>query len=86
MASQKQSMKQEAYLEMSEGRHIGILTIRNSKDFRIEKIRLKTVRPFVMDEVVLKEVNYLRPTDLKGVNDFLVDKVIWYSNDSVLIL
>ncbi|KAI9100674.1 putative nuclease Mre11 [Phlyctochytrium arcticum] len=63
---------------LSEGesipKHIGLLKIRGS-DFKLEKIRLKKVRPFVLDEVSLKTVEGLRPTDQKAVNAYLQDKV-----------
>ena len=55
-------------------RHVGILEIKGSH-FQLEPVRLKTVRPFIMDEVVLKDEKTLRPTDHKRVNAFLQDRV-----------
>ncbi|RKO84774.1 Mre11 DNA-binding presumed domain-containing protein, partial [Blyttiomyces helicus] len=55
-------------------KHVGILEIKGT-DFQLEKIRLKTVRPFIMDEVVLKDETDLRPTDTAMVDAFLKDKV-----------
>ncbi|KND04585.1 DNA repair protein (mre11) [Spizellomyces punctatus DAOM BR117] len=55
-------------------KHVGLLSISGS-EFKLDRIRLKKVRPFVMDEVILKEVEGLRPTDQNMVNEFLQDKV-----------
>ncbi|KAJ3053886.1 Double-strand break repair protein mre11a, partial [Rhizophlyctis rosea] len=55
-------------------KHVGILQIKGSH-FQLEPLRLKTVRPFIMDEVVLKDEKDLRPTDHTTVNDFLQHKV-----------
>ncbi|KAI8811120.1 Mre11 DNA-binding presumed domain-containing protein [Cladochytrium replicatum] len=56
-------------------KHVGILSIQG-REFTIEKIRLKTVRPFVTDEVILGEVEpRLRPTDQKGAARFLTDTI-----------
>ncbi|KAJ3277861.1 Double-strand break repair protein mre11a, partial [Borealophlyctis nickersoniae] len=63
---------------LSEGeavpKHVALLRIKGT-EFQMQKIRLKTVRPFILDEVALKDVSGLRPTDLRMVNEFLHDKV-----------
>ncbi|EQC53075.1 Rad32 nuclease [Schizosaccharomyces japonicus yFS275] len=41
-------------------KHVGILNIKG-KEFNLEKIRLRTVRPFVMKDVVLSEVQSIPP-------------------------
>ncbi|KAI8920697.1 Metallo-dependent phosphatase-like protein [Entophlyctis helioformis] len=58
----------------SETKHVGILSIQGTT-FAIEKIRLRSVRPFEMDEVVLERVPDLYPKDLTAVNEFLHGKV-----------
>ncbi|TPX61200.1 hypothetical protein PhCBS80983_g01238 [Powellomyces hirtus] len=55
-------------------KHIAILKI-TGMDFQIQPIRLRTVRPFVMDEVILQAIEGLRPGDQNMVNDFLQDRV-----------
>lgn len=44
-------------------------------EFQLEKIRLKTVRPFVIDEIVLSEVRGLDKDDKTAVNAILQKKV-----------
>ncbi|KAL5034892.1 meiotic recombination, variant 2 [Batrachochytrium dendrobatidis] len=55
-------------------KHIGILSIQGTT-FAVEKIRLKSVRPFVMDEVVLQKVSHLYTKDQAAVNEYLQQKV-----------
>ncbi|KAL2918977.1 meiotic recombination [Polyrhizophydium stewartii] len=55
-------------------KHVGILSIKGTT-FAIEKVRLRTVRPFVMDEVVLDSVPELYAKDQTAVNEFLQQKV-----------
>ncbi|KAL1925579.1 uncharacterized protein VTP21DRAFT_462 [Calcarisporiella thermophila] len=55
-------------------KHVAILKIQG-KNYELEKIRLKTVRPFVMEEVVLSEVEGLEPNDDQSVEEYLVNKV-----------
>lgn len=43
----------------SVSKHVGLLTI-NRKEFNIEPIRLKTVRPFVMKDIVLSDDKNMR--------------------------
>ncbi|KAJ3044688.1 Double-strand break repair protein mre11a [Rhizophlyctis rosea] len=54
-------------------KHVAMLKIKGDQ-FQLEKVRLKTVRPFIMDEVILKDERNLRPTDQKAVNTFLQEK------------
>ena len=54
-------------------RHVGILEIREN-EFKITKVKLKTVRPFYMEDVVLKDTN-IDPTQEDVMMAFLVDKV-----------
>ncbi|KAJ3413514.1 Double-strand break repair protein mre11a [Chytridiales sp. JEL 0842] len=64
---------------LSEGetkaKHVGLLEIFPGKQFHMEKIPLKTVRPFVMDDVILSEEANLRSNDEKRLNEFLAKKV-----------
>ena len=55
-------------------RHVGILEITENKLFKITKVKLKTVRPFYMEDVVLKDTN-IDPTQEDVMMAFLVDKV-----------
>jgi double-strand break repair protein MRE11 len=45
------------------------------RKFHIEKIPLKTVRPFLMEEVSLSNYPSLRPTDGQAVQTFLAKKI-----------
>ncbi|RKP05540.1 Mre11 DNA-binding presumed domain-containing protein [Thamnocephalis sphaerospora] len=58
----------------SKPKHVGLLHIQGTK-FTMEKIPLRTVRPFVMQDVSLSAVHGLRPSDEKGVAEYLTDKV-----------
>ncbi|KAJ3021245.1 UNVERIFIED_CONTAM: Double-strand break repair protein mre11a [Siphonaria sp. JEL0065] len=66
---------------LSEGemipKHIGILEIYPDKQFKLEKVALQTVRPFVMDDIVLAECKLIgrQKMDDKRVDEVLVDKV-----------
>ncbi len=55
-------------------RHVGILKV-NGKDFELSTVPLKTVRPFFIEDIVLREVPELRPGDNKGVMRYLTKKV-----------
>lgn len=64
---------------LSEGeskvKHVGILSIKG-KDFKIDKIRLRSVRPFVIEDVILKDHRpMLQPHNIDGVNKFLAKRV-----------
>lgn len=45
-------------------KHVAILTV-TGKEFKTENIRLKTVRPFVMKEIILNDIPELRPLSEK---------------------
>jgi double-strand break repair protein MRE11 len=55
-------------------RHCAILRI-NKTSFQLEKIPLKTVRPFVMGNLVLEKVPGLKPSDKKGIGQCITQKV-----------
>ncbi|KAJ3162342.1 Double-strand break repair protein mre11a [Geranomyces michiganensis] len=55
-------------------KHVAILTVKGL-DFKIDPIRLKTVRPFVIDEVSLQDIQGLRPSDQSKVQEFLQERV-----------
>lgn len=63
---------------LSEGeavpKHVAILQI-NKLEFSMEKVRLKTVRPFQMSEVILSNVEGLSPSDGKKCHQHLVEEV-----------
>jgi double-strand break repair protein MRE11 len=52
---------------------VGILTI-SDKSFELEKIRLKTVRPFVMDAIVLAKLG-LQANDQRKIENAIKEKV-----------
>ncbi|KAH6587197.1 hypothetical protein BASA50_001330 [Batrachochytrium salamandrivorans] len=58
----------------SSTKHVGILSVQGTV-FAVEKVRLKTVRPFIMDEVILSKVPGLYAKDQGTVNEFLHQKV-----------
>lgn len=55
-------------------RHIGLLEICKDQ-FRLKPIPLKTVRPFIMEDIVLKEYD-VDPNEHEMIIDFLAQKVI----------
>ncbi|KAJ3122120.1 Double-strand break repair protein mre11a [Nowakowskiella sp. JEL0407] len=55
-------------------KHVGLLTI-HKKEFKMEKIRLGSVRPFIIEDVVLSGVQELKVGDMKGVQEYLVNVV-----------
>ncbi|KAJ1890330.1 meiotic recombination, partial [Coemansia sp. IMI 209127] len=56
-------------------KHIAMLHI-NGKNFKLDKIRLKNVRPFVIEDVVLAQIAELSPQSSEGeIIDFLRRKV-----------
>ncbi|KAF9166818.1 Double-strand break repair protein mre11a [Actinomortierella ambigua] len=57
----------------SRPKHVAILKIWKDK-FDLQKIRLNSVRPFVMDDVVLSE-NNLPKKDQKKINQFIANKI-----------
>lgn len=66
------------YNHKTDGRHVAILSV-TGKEFHLEKIRLKTVRPFVMREIMLSEV----PRFAKKASDKGKDVVIKYLREQV---
>lgn len=54
----------------SKTKHVGILTI-DGKNFGLEKIRLKTVRPFIMRDIVLRDIPNLDAVNVKEVEKYL---------------
>ncbi|KAJ1552850.1 Double-strand break repair protein mre11a, partial [Nowakowskiella sp. JEL0078] len=62
---------------LSEGesipKHVGLLKISNT-DFQLNKIRLRTVRPFTITTVELSSIEDLDPLDSKAVLRFLHEK------------
>ena len=53
---------------------MGILEIKDNKLFRINKVKLKTVRPFYMEDVVLSSTD-IDPTQEEMVMAYLVNRV-----------
>ncbi|KAJ3296809.1 Double-strand break repair protein mre11a [Rhizoclosmatium sp. JEL0117] len=66
---------------LSEGetiaKHVGILEIFPDKEFKLDKVALKTVRPFVMGDIVLADIKLKarQKMDEKRISDVLCDKV-----------
>ncbi|MCJ1231886.1 meiotic recombination [Toensbergia leucococca] len=48
-------------------KHVAVLSV-TGRDFKVETIRLKTVRPFVMKEIILSEEKEVRNLSKKGDN------------------
>lgn len=55
-------------------RHCGLLSIKSDCSFKMDPIKLQTVRPFVMDSVRLCETD-IHPQDNDKVEDYLTKKV-----------
>jgi double-strand break repair protein MRE11 len=66
-------------------RHVGLLTIRG-KDFEMEKLPLKTVRPFKFDTVILAEHPALSPDLPEAVVSFLKDEVIDHMKSRIIFM
>ncbi|CAG8734055.1 22283_t:CDS:10, partial [Gigaspora rosea] len=66
-----------------EPKHVAKLNIIGDQ-FELQKIRLRTVRPFVMGEIVLKEVERLDPTKTSAVSSLLIKKVEYSGGFTVL--
>ncbi|KAJ3060603.1 Double-strand break repair protein mre11a, partial [Podochytrium sp. JEL0797] len=62
---------------LHQNRHVGILEIYPDKQFKLDAVKLHTVRPFVMDDVVLGDVPLTsrQKMDEKRVDEVLGDKV-----------
>ena len=57
-------------------RHCGVLYVKNDCSFKMEPVRLRTVRPFIMDAVCLAdEVPKIDPQDTAKVEEHLQKKV-----------
>ncbi|KAI9283217.1 Metallo-dependent phosphatase-like protein [Sporodiniella umbellata] len=54
----------------AEPKHVGLLTI-EGEDFKLEKIRLRTIRPFQFTDVKLSAVENLPRTDTKRIQTYL---------------
>ncbi|KAG1462731.1 hypothetical protein G6F46_003814 [Rhizopus delemar] len=54
----------------AEAKHVGILKIEGDR-FNLEKIRLKTIRPFQFTSVQLSRVEGLSPTNIKEIQTYL---------------
>ncbi|CAG8539450.1 7967_t:CDS:10, partial [Racocetra fulgida] len=59
---------------LHQNRHVAKLNIIGDQ-FELKKIRLRTVRPFVIGELSLKDVEGLDPTKTSAVNAYLITKV-----------
>ncbi|KAJ3330652.1 Double-strand break repair protein mre11a [Blyttiomyces sp. JEL0837] len=59
----------------AEAKHVAILDILPDKQFRLEKIPLKTIRPFTISDIVLSSELGSRKTDEKRINELLIRKV-----------
>ena len=55
-------------------RHIGVLSLKGL-DWDMKKILLKTVRPFVIDDIELKNISHLEPGDSSSLMLFLHQEV-----------
>jgi hypothetical protein len=69
---------QSISLKVTDNRHVGLLSI-TGKEFHMEKIRLTTVRPFVMREIVLAE----EPRFQKKGSDTTKEAVIKFLQEQV---
>ncbi|KAI8379915.1 Metallo-dependent phosphatase-like protein [Choanephora cucurbitarum] len=54
----------------AEPKHVGLLTIEGD-EYHLEKIRLKTIRPFQFTTITLSRVEGLAPSDTKGIQHYL---------------
>ncbi len=61
-------------------KHIGILEIHGDL-FKFEKIPLKSIRPFVIDHIVLSNIKDIEPNDRRAVEDYVTEKVIFICID-----
>lgn len=68
--SESESVKK--YTKIITIRHVGVLRI-NGMKYKMEKIPLRTVRPFLMDDVILATENV--DTDEESITNFLRHRV-----------
>ncbi|RKP22236.1 Metallo-dependent phosphatase-like protein [Syncephalis pseudoplumigaleata] len=57
-----------------QNRFVGLLKVQGTR-FKLRKLPLQTVRPFIMKDVVLANVDGLRPSDEKGILRYLTNTV-----------
>ncbi|KAI9470551.1 MAG: Metallo-dependent phosphatase-like protein [Benjaminiella poitrasii] len=55
----------------AEAKHVGLLRINKNREYRLDKIRLRTVRPFQFTSVSLGRVESLRPSDHESTQSYL---------------
>ena len=55
-------------------RHCGLLVVKSDCSFKMEAIKLKSVRPFVMHSVCLSDTG-IHPQNNDGVESYLTEKV-----------
>ncbi|KAI9594350.1 Mre11 DNA-binding presumed domain-containing protein [Syncephalis fuscata] len=58
----------------SKRKFVGLLKIKGTR-FKMQKLPLQTVRPFIIKDVILSNVGGLRPSDEKGVMNYLTKTV-----------
>ncbi|RKP38050.1 meiotic recombination protein [Dimargaris cristalligena] len=58
----------------SRTKHVALLSL-HQRDYRLRKIRLKFVRPFLLEDVALRDIPGLEPLDERGTMNFLRKKV-----------
>ncbi len=63
--------------KLTNDRHVGILEVKDN-NFRMRSIPLETVRPFVMDEIVLSEEGFDVNESTESILDHLASKVPKY--------
>ncbi|CAG8475965.1 4186_t:CDS:10 [Ambispora gerdemannii] len=55
-------------------KHVGILTIKGT-NYELNKVRLRSIRPFIVDEIDLTSIDDLSRDKTKEIQDLLADKV-----------
>lgn len=65
-------------------RHVGILSI-TGQEWDLQTIRLKTVRPFVIDDIELQKIEHLSPDDPSALNLFLHQEVCPLQKEFTLV-
>ncbi|CCE63968.1 hypothetical protein TPHA_0G01310 [Tetrapisispora phaffii CBS 4417] len=59
----------------AQDKHVFILEVRKGEPRKLIPIPLKTTRPFIMRNITLTDVAYLRPHDKEGIIKYLVNEV-----------
>jgi len=67
----------DLFLPLEICRHVRLLRIRG-QEFNIKKIKLKTVRPFLMEDIVLEEISSLKHSDSEEISTYLAGKVLFF--------